>query len=308
MTKAPRPEYCLGGATGKGENTMYMSDRPTDIGNLNKDKVYGGGNTLGSDYRWEAKPAKPAVSAGGSGGGGGGGGGGGAAAPNYYADYMSFLERQRAEQQAARNAAAEAARKAQQGQYDANVKKLNTAADDAQRQAYINYMMSKRDMGQQLSAQGLSGGAAESTWAGLYNGYGNSRASTEKSRLENLGDLQQTLQNNLAQIEQQRLSGEQADIQNYYSNLASLAAQNMQTKLSMQQASGGSSGNSYAKALAQNYYKLYQEATGNGYTPTEAANMANQGAGQYIYSLLASGLINQAQADAMMAGYGYNAR
>ncbi len=215
---------------------MYMSDRPTDIGNLNKDKVYGGGNTLGSDYRWEAKPVKPAVSAGGS---GGGGGGGGAASPNYYADYMSFLERQRAEQQAARNAAAEAARKAQQGQYDANVKKLNTAADDAQRQAYINYMMSKRDMGQQLSAQGLSGGAAESTWAGLYNGYGNSRASTEKSRLENLGDLQQTLQNNLAQIEQQRLSGEQADIQNYYSNLASLAAQNMQTKLSMQQGSGG---------------------------------------------------------------------
>lgn len=216
---------------------MYMSDRATDIGNLNKDKVYGGGNTLGSDYRWEAKPSRPAS----SGISSGGGGGGGAVAPSYnpYADYMSFLERQRAEQQAARNAAAEAARKAQQSQYDANVNKLNTAADTAQQQAYINYMMSKRDLGQQLSAQGLSGGAAESTWAGLYNGYGNSRAGTEKSRIENLGDLQQTLQNNLAQIEQQRLSGEQADISDYYSNLASLAAQNMQTKLSMQQGSGG---------------------------------------------------------------------
>lgn len=233
---------------------MYMSDRPTDIGNLNKDKVYGGGNTLGSDYRWEAKPAKPAVSAGGS---GGDGGGGGAAAPNYYADYMSFLERQRAEQQAARNAAAEAARKAQQSQYDANVNKLNTAADTAQQQAYINYMMSKRDMGQQLSAQGLSGGAAESTWVGLYNGYGNSRASTEKSRIENLGDLQQTLQNNLAQIEQQRLSGEQADISDYYSNLASLAAQNMQAKMSMRQASGESTPNITSSAAYKRALNLY---------------------------------------------------
>lgn len=224
-----------------------------------------------------------------TGGGSTGGGGGGttAAAPNYYADYMSFLERQRAEQQAARNAAAEAARRAQQGQYDANVKKLNTAADDAQRQAYVNYMMSKRDMGQQLSAQGLSGGAAESTWAGLYNGYGNSRASTEKSRLENLGDLQQTLQNNLAQIEQQRLSGDQADIKDYYSNLASLAAQNMQAKLSMQQGSGSSGSDITRSAAYKRALELFMQGASKDEITDDLllAGFADQQIAPYISSL-----------------------
>lgn len=225
---------------------------------------------------------------------------------NPYAEYMAYLEKQRAEQQAARDRAAETARKNQQGIFDTNANKLNQQANSAQQQAYINYMLSKRDLPQQLSAQGLSGGAAESTYANLYNSYGNSRNTTEQNRLNNLADLQQTLQNNLAQIEQQRLSGDQADIQNYYANLSNLAAQNIQSTASLRQGSGGSGGGTnYAKNLSNNYYSQYLDARGKGYNDTEASALAKEGIGQYVFSLLSSGLIDQAQADAMMKGFGF---
>lgn len=224
---------------------------------------------------------------------------------NPYAEYMAYLEKQRAEQQAARDRAAETARKNQQGIFDTNANKLNQQANSAQQQAYINYMLSKRDLPQQLSAQGLSGGAAESTYANLYNSYGNSRNTTEQNRLNNLADLQQTLQNNLAQIEQQRLSGDQADIQNYYANLSNLAAQNIQSTASLRQGSGGSGGTNYAKNLSNNYYSQYLDARGKGYSDTEATALAREGISQYIFSLISSGLIDQAQADAMMKGFGF---
>ena len=224
---------------------------------------------------------------------------------NPYADYMAMLERQRAEEQALRDRAAEAAKANQQQIYNTNVDKLNRASDEANQQAYINYMMSKRDLPQQLSAVGLSGGAAESSYAGLYNSYGNSRAQTEKSRLEGMADLQQTLQNNLAAIEQQRLSGELASLSEYYTNLASLQAQNAQRLVSKQQSSGGSSGGTdYAKYLQSNYYDAYQTARKNGYTEDEASSYANEMASQYIYSLLSAGQIDRDTAYRMLAGYG----
>lgn len=224
---------------------------------------------------------------------------------NPYADYMAMLERQRAEEQALRDRAAEAAKANQQQIYNTNVDKLNRASDEANQQAYINYMMSKRDLPQQLSAMGLSGGAAESSYAGLYNSYGNSRAQTEKSRLEGMADLQQTLQNNLAAIEQQRLSGELSSLSEYYTNLASLQAQNAQQLVSKQQSSGGSSGGTdYAKYLQSNYYDAYQTARKNGYTADEASSYANEMASQYIYSLLSAGQIDRDTAYRMLAGYG----
>lgn len=224
---------------------------------------------------------------------------------NPYADYMAMLERQRAEEQALRDRAAAAAKANQQQIYNTNVDKLNRASDEANQQAYINYMMSKRDLPQQLSAVGLSGGAAESSYAGLYNNYGNSRAQTEKSRLEGMADLQQTLQNNLAAIEQQRLSGELSSLSDYYTNLASLQAQNAQNLVSKQQSSGGSSGGTdYAKYLQSNYYDAYQSARENGYTADEASSYANEMAGQYIYSLLSAGQIDRDTAYRMLAGYG----
>lgn len=225
---------------------------------------------------------------------------------NPYADLMATLERQRAEEQALRDRAAAQARANQQQIYNTNVDKLNRTAEEANQQAYINYMMSKRDLPQQLSAVGLSGGAAESSYAGLYNSYGNSRAQTEKSRLEGMAELQQTLQNNLAAIEQQRLSGELSSLSDYYTNLASLQAQNAQQLVSKQQSSGGSSSGTtdYAKYLQSNYYDAYQTARSNGYTADEASSYANEMASQYIYSLLSANRIDRDTAYRMLAGFG----
>ena len=225
---------------------------------------------------------------------------------NPYADLLAALERQRAEEQAARDRAAETAKANQQQIYNTNVDKLNRTAEEANQQAYINYMMSKRDLPQQLSAVGLSGGAAESSYAGLYNNYGNSRAQTEKSRLEGVADLQQTLQNNLAGIEQQRLSGEMSSLSDYYTNLASLQAQNAQQLMSKQQSSGGNSSGTtdYSKYLQSNYYDAYQTARSNGYTADEASSYANEMASQYIYSLLSANRIDRDTAYRMLAGFG----
>ena len=58
-----------------------------------------------------------------------------------------------------------------QASYDGGARGVNQNADSAQQQAYINYMMSKRDLPQALVAQGLTGGMSESALAGMYNSY-----------------------------------------------------------------------------------------------------------------------------------------
>lgn len=77
--------------------------------------------------------------------------------------------------------------------------------DDANKslqQAYINYMMNKRNLAQNLAASGISGGATESSLANMYNNYGNSRNSINTTLAQNLKDLQNTYENNIASANQ----------------------------------------------------------------------------------------------------------
>lgn len=101
--------------------------------------------------------------------------------------------------------------------YNNGVAGVNRQADKTQNQAYINYMLSKRDLPQMMAAQGLTGGAAESTMAGLQNNYGNSRNEIDVGRNESLtGLLQefnankasalQALNSSLVQLENQKLA------------------------------------------------------------------------------------------------------
>ena len=60
----------------------------------------------------------------------------------------------------------------QQRQYQQNLSRVNAAADQALREAYLNKMESLKGLNQALTAQGLSGGASETALAGLYNNYG----------------------------------------------------------------------------------------------------------------------------------------
>ena len=83
-------------------------------------------------------------------------------------------------------------------QNDASKAEVNTDADRALREAYINKMLSARNLTQQMSAQGLSGGATETSMASMQNNYGNSRNTIETTRADNLIKLYNTLQDNLA--------------------------------------------------------------------------------------------------------------
>lgn len=82
--------------------------------------------------------------------------------------------------------------------YNYSADRIERNAENALREAYINRMMSQRNLAQQLDAAGLSGGAAESAIAGLINNYGSTRAGIENQRATSLTDLLNAYQNNMA--------------------------------------------------------------------------------------------------------------
>lgn len=86
------------------------------------------------------------------------------------------------------------------GAYSNSRNKIDEQATDAMRQAYINRMMSEKNLSQKLAAQGLSGGASESAMAGLINNYGNARNNIQKTWNTNLSDLEQGYNSNLANL------------------------------------------------------------------------------------------------------------
>ena len=161
-------------------------------------------------------------------GGGSGSGDGGAygyaEASSEGMDYWSMLaymmEQQRAAAQKAYDNSRANLESAYKTTYDSLKNNLNSALgrmeenykygqgiqrDDANKslqQAYINYMMNRRNLAQNLAAAGISGGATESSLANMYNNYGNSRNNINTTLAQNLRDLQNTYQNNVANANQ----------------------------------------------------------------------------------------------------------
>ena len=84
-----------------------------------------------------------------------------------------------------------------------NTNNINADAEAAMRQAYINNMLSRRNLQQVLTAQGLNGGASETTRASMENNYGNARNNIDTTRNRNLADLATQYNNNLAGLRQQ---------------------------------------------------------------------------------------------------------
>lgn len=226
-------------------------------------KVTGGGTPLPVPAKRNTTPST------GAGGGyvGGGSSGGGSAAASYSApaqsnNYMnSYISQMQSAMQAAQQAAAEAQSRAeeqmraaqeaqrrareeayqrsaaqQKANYEYGQGELNRATENALQQAYINKMMSERNLAQQLAAQGLNGGASETTTAGMLNNYNNSRNALETERQNQLASLENTYQNNMAQLENQRASGDAADLSQYQTNLANLTANNTNNLVSLMQA------------------------------------------------------------------------
>ena len=80
-----------------------------------------------------------------------------------------------------------------QQNHDAGKQQVNDVTKDSLQQAYIEKMMAEKNIGQQLSAMGKSGGASESTLLAMSNQYGSSRNALETERLQQLAALAQQL-------------------------------------------------------------------------------------------------------------------
>ena len=154
---------------------------------------------------------------------------------------QNAAEQLRAAQEAQRRAREEAYQKAaaqQRANYDFSAGQVNDATGKALQEAYINRMLQSKNLQQSLSAQGLNGGASETTTAGMYNNYNNARNDLETERQSQLANLLNTYQNNMAQLEQQRASGAAADLSQYQTALQNLTAGNTANLISLRQGYG----------------------------------------------------------------------
>ncbi len=346
------------------------------------DNSYNNGDRLSNDVfkKPNAGGGAGRQPSGGSNGGSGGSSGGSSGGGTSYDPYAAYQAQLQAMYEAQRRAAEEAERRkreAAQAAYNRNMSALNSAynnqlsglkenydstlgmlesdynagvsgvnkqADAAQQQAYINYMMSKRDMGQQMSAQGLSGGAAESTMAGLYNNYGNSRNTIDSGRNDSLADLGQQYNNSkasalqtyngqLSDAEAAKLAYEMQLEQNLANAIADAASVNYDQQFALSQdyisrmgeiqqaaaqAAQKAASRSYSASntaekvstqqnqdASNEYYRRYQEAKNLEYSDTEANQYAGEAVANYLYSLYAGGQMGLDTARQILNGFGY---
>lgn len=106
--------------------------------------------------------------------------------------------------------------------YNNSLGKINANATDAFRQAYVNRMQSEKNLAQRLAAMGISGGASESTMAGLLNNYGNARNGIQRTLDSNRNDLEMNYSSNLNDLYNAYQSQMAALDQNRASQLAQL--------------------------------------------------------------------------------------
>ncbi len=195
----------------------------------------------GSSYGSNNTPSGAIKSSGGNGNNGYNGGG--------YGDYIDYegIARAQAEAEAARLAELRAAANeaynrnmariessynnaagSLRSNYDSTVGRLNAARDksmgdvnsDAEKslqEAYINNMLTRKNLNQRLSAMGYNGGATETTMGSLENQYGSSRAGINEAANKSIANLNQTYGDNLA-----------GALQSYNSAMANLNLQRMQ--------------------------------------------------------------------------------
>lgn len=198
------------------------------IGGLQGNRSVGGsaggtgtsGTGASSAVREEVKRRVAAASQGGSSTGGGGNGsaagtyepsaggiysgsgyygGGGGSEPMSYDEYYKTMGGDAFESDV--RTAVSARVKQSEDEYNRQKEQAKTNYDDAARQAYVNSMMSQRNLDQQMAAGGVYGGMADSQRIALDASYQNEVSDLERQYIETLADLDQA-------IEAARLAGE----------------------------------------------------------------------------------------------------
>lgn len=151
--------------------------------------------------------------------------------PGGMVDYMD-------EYRAANRAAQEAMARAYEEQINAGLAVLNAQRDplqqqynDSAQQAYINAELARKNLPQQLAAQGISGGASESSNLAISTQYGNALNDLTTNYNQSLADLERD-------IAQYRATGNSQLAQNaarYEEMLANAALQQLQQQQQYQQ-------------------------------------------------------------------------
>lgn len=119
-----------------------------------------------------------------------------------YDKSMGALNAAYGEYMAALQANLDSAKSALGDSYDRSKKNISDDATASLKQAYINKMLSAKNFDQQMSAQGLSGGASETSRASMENNYGNARNDINAQKARNLSELEGQYNDNLAQAMQ----------------------------------------------------------------------------------------------------------
>lgn len=153
-------------------------------------------------------------------------------------NYLAALKASQEAQQKARDDAYNKAAAQQETNYNYSKGQVEDATAKALQEAYVNRMLQQKNLQQSLTAQGLNGGASETTTAGMYNNYNNARNELETEKQNQLGSLLNTYQNNLASLEQQRASGTAASLSDYQTALSNLAANNTTNLVNLLQGYG----------------------------------------------------------------------
>jgi len=174
-------------------------------------------------------------------------GGGKTTTPSSTTTLNSLVDSLYASQDTAYQGMADSANASLKSAYDYNLQKQAAERDDALREAYIQGEMSKRNISEQLSRQGIIGGAAESTLARLISNY-------QGARNEARGDY---------------ASGVQEMGNNYMTNA------NQNTNYYKQQAQGRKNTiyDTLLNYLLDNYGKTTQTGSTKSYTYDENGNV-----------------------------------
>lgn len=188
-------------------------------------------------------------------------------ASDLYNSQRAAAEAAFAERDAARQRAYDALVGGLQSGYNHGAKQANSVAARALQEAYVNRMMSERNMGQQLSSLGRSGGAAETTLLNLQNAYGRERGEHERTRAETLADLRLQLNQGVAQAKADLENARAGDAMAKFQALSTLEAQFAEALASQQQ--------KQAASLARGS-SAYSDATGDGAAQMSAQDAYNK--------------------------------
>lgn len=156
-------------------------------------------------------------------------------------------------------------------QYNNSQRTINQDAENSLRQAYVNRMLSEKNLAQQMSAMGLTGGATETTLAGMLNNYGNARNNINTTLNKNLSDLSQNYNSNVSQALQAYNNAKaQADAQKTSQVMA------LENALSNNEISALSDYQNLLQKDNSNYVDLLKSVIANAqnfaYTPSEVIN------------------------------------